>query len=173
MSRKAKPIPPEIVDYLDYNPETGVFTWKIATTNTVKVGQEAGTLTKKGYRHIKFKGEKYGSHRIAYFIYHGVDPSGKRIGHIDGNRSNNKIDNLRLATHSENLRNRSFQKNNKSGVVGVVWYKRHKKWMAYVNIMRKKIYLGYFDDIEEAKAARIAAEKKYFGEFRNDCNDNA
>jgi len=174
MSKKSIPIPPEIVDYLGYNPETGTLTWKKKTSNLsrIKIGQEAGTkVSSSGYINIIFKKKNYLAHRVAYFIYHGVDPKEKQVDHIDGDHFNNKIDNLRLATNSENIRNRPFQKNNKSGIVGVSWYEISKKWVAYVSIMKKRIHLGYFDDIEEAKAVRIEAEKKYFGEFRNDCNE--
>ena len=168
---KANPIPPEIVDYLDYNPETGILTWKVSPRPSVKVGQEAGSHRNKRYLGVRFKQKDYGYHRIAYFIYHGVDPLENEIDHIDGNSLNNKIDNLRLATRSQNVINRQFQKNNKSGVVGVHWEKKYQKWQARISYKNKKIHLGYFDDIEEAKAARIAAEKKYFGEYRNDCNE--
>jgi len=172
---KAKSIPPEVLDYLDYNPETGIITWKMKPPNSrrIKVGQEAGTkVSTSGYINIFFKKKLYLAHRLAYFIHHGVDPAEKHIDHIDGNRFNNKIDNLRLATNGQNLRNRQFNKNNTSGIVGVSWDKKHHKWKAIITYKYKRISLGYFDDIEEAKAARIAGEKKYFGEFRNDCNDN-
>lgn len=170
---KVKPIPPEIVDYLDYNPETGVSTWKKkpSSQSRIKIGQEAGRIDNRGYRRVKFKKRDYASHRLAYFIYHGVDPLEKQIDHIDGNPLNNKIDNLRPVTNSQNQMNRGFQSNNKSGIIGVYWHKGIKKWESYINVKKKKKNLGYFDDIEEAKAARIAAEKKYFGEFRNDCNE--
>lgn len=179
---KVKPIPPEIVDYFDYNPETGILTWKKKTSSAsrIKIGQKAGTKTSAGghskalkyvFIHISFKGIRYLAHRVAYFIYHGVDPKEKQVDHIDGNPLNNKITNLRLATGSQNQFNRSSQKNNKSGVVGVHWDKLRKKWRAYITARGERIYFGYFTDIAEAKAARIAAEKKYFGEYRNDCNE--
>ena len=168
---KVKPIPPEIVDYLDYNPETGVFTWKTTPKGGIKVGRKAGCKEINGYCSIQFKRKIYRAHRLAYFIYHGVDPLEKQIDHIDGNRFNNKIDNLRLATNSQNLRNRSFQKNNKTGIIGVYWCNTYKKWVARITYKNKMVFLGRFNDKEEAKDVRIAAEKKYFGEYRNDCNE--
>jgi len=173
---KVNPIPPEIVDSFDYDSETGIITWKISPCPRIKVGHKAGCKRKrnrgKGHDvYIKFKYKVYNASRVAYFLYHGVDPKEKQVDHIDENPLNNKIDNLRLATGSQNQFNRSFQKNNTSGIVGVNWDKKHQKWRARIRHKKKEIFLGYFDDIEEAKAARIAAEKKYRGEFRNDCND--
>ena len=177
MSKKPNPIPPEIVDYFDYNPETGIITWKISPCHAIKVGHKAGSKRKrsrgKGYEFfIRFNYKYYNASRLAYFLYHGKDPKGKQVDHIDGNPLNNKIDNLRLATGSQNQMNRGLLKNNTSGVVGVYWVESVQKWRAQIDCKNKRIYLGYFDDKEEAIAARIAAEKKYFGEFRNDCNDN-
>jgi len=177
---KAKPIPPEVVDYLDYNPENGILTWKKKTSiySAIKINQEAGCKRKRttGDCHeviIVFNQKFYKAHRIAYFIYHGVDPKEKQVDHIDGNPLNNKIDNLRLVTNNQNQFNKSFKKNNTSGVVGVCWHKSNKKWRARIYHKNKEISLGYFDDIEEAKAVRVVAEKKYFGKHRNNCNDNA
>jgi len=164
---KNTPLPPleELKEYLDYNPDTGEFTWKKATHKRIKIGQEAGTIS-KGYRRIQFNKKKCQAHRLAYYMYHGIDPLESEVDHIDGNYYNNKIDNLRLATHGENQRNRKLQINNTSGRTGVCWYKRYQTWASYIYVDKKRIHLGSFTDKEDAIQAREEAEIKYFGEFR-------
>lgn len=169
---KAKPLPPleELKEFLDYNPDTGIFTWKKQISN-LKVGQVAGVKQSKGYIQIRFKGGNYLAHRLAYYMYHGVDPLEKFIDHIDGDKTNNKIKNLRIANNSQNGTNRvSLAINNTSGVTGVVWNKRKKKWMARVTINRFQKHLGIFANKEDAIKSRREAEIKYYGDFRGKIN---
>ena len=164
---KHKPLPPleELKESLDYNPDTGIFTWIKCRSNNVKVGQEAGTLNTV-YRVVRFNGIFYKGHRLAYYMYHGIDPLEKQIDHKDGDPSNNKIDNLRLATHPENGSNRKQSKNKASGKNGVSWYSRTQKWEVYITASNKRKFLGYFTNKEDAIKAREEAEIKYYGEFR-------
>jgi hypothetical protein len=90
--------------------------------------------------------------------------AGKYCDHIDRNPLNNRRSNLRKATHKENSRNQSKSIRNMSGVVGVGWYKRYNKWVAYIKTDKRKT-LGYFDNKDDAIRARLNAEVKYFGEF--------
>ena len=167
-------LPPleELKEFLDYNPDTGVIIWKkkTAITSPIKIGQEAGYEKVKtetlSYREIKFNKTLYKAHRLAYYMYHGIDPSNNDIDHEDRNGLNNKINNLRPATRLENGRNRKFQKNNTSGITGVCWHKNRKKWMATIKIYGKQKYLGSYINKEDAAQARKEAEKKYFGKFR-------
>lgn len=92
-------------------------------------------------------------------------PSNMQVDHIDGDRLNNRRANLRLATKSENMRNRGPQADNKSGFKGVCWIVRDQRWMAQIKHNRKQIYLGYFETAEEAHAAYAAACIKYHGDF--------
>ena len=92
-------------------------------------------------------------------------PKGKVVDHIDHCKSNNCKSNLRICSHSENGKNRSISKNNTSGITGVTWKKRDKRWEAQITVDNKIIHLGYFKTIEEAAKARKEAEIKYFGEF--------
>jgi hypothetical protein len=169
---KNKPLPrlEELKEYFDYNPDTGIITWKKTTNQRIKVGEEAGCLNVQTknivYRCIKFNHSGYKTHRLAYYMYHGIDPLEKLVDHEDGNGLNNKIKNLRLATTPENGRNRRLQKTNTSGITGVHWNKRRKKWEAHIKVNFKKKWLGYFVNKEDAIQARKEAEKKYFGEFR-------
>ena len=94
-------------------------------------------------------------------------PSGFETDHIHGNKSrnDNRKLNLRISTHSQNLKNMSLSKANKSGVTGVCWYARKNKWISYITVDGKRIHLGYFEDFDEAVEVRREAEYKYFGEW--------
>jgi len=167
-----KPLPPlEVLkEHFDYNPDTGIIIWKKTTNQRIKVGEEAGCLnvmTKNlVYRRIKFNYFNYKAHRLAYYMYHGIDPRNNDIDHEDRNGLNNKINNLRLATRSDNCKNRSIAENNTSGVTGVTWNKKRRKWATQIKMNGKQKYLGYFVNKEDAIQARKEAEKKYFGKFR-------
>ena len=167
---KINPLPPleELKESLDYNPDTGIFTWKKQIANRIKVGEKAGSIdSDSGYCRIKFKNRLYLTHRIAYYMYHGIEPREKLIDHIDGDKINNKINNLRLATGSQNNMNRSMLgSNNTSGAIGVHWYKRERKWCARVTVDGVQKFLGYFINKEDAIKTRKEAAIKYHGEFR-------
>jgi len=165
---KSKPLPPleELRENIDYNPDTGIFTWIKKPSIATKVGQEAGSVNKDGYICISFRNNLYYAHRLAYYMYYGIDPLEKKIDHICGSCNNNKINNLRLATHSQNLMNRVVGIDNNSGATGVGWNKKSKKWRARINLDCVEKHLGYFTNKEDAIQARNEAEVKYYGEFR-------
>jgi len=100
------------------------------------------------------------AHRIIYAIMRGELPEGD-IDHIDRNPMNNRIDNLRDVSHSENLHNYKQRKTNSSGFTGVSWYARYRKWRAHIMVDNKQIHLGYFDDINDAVKARKLAKIRY------------
>ena len=137
-------------------------TWK--TWNTLFSGVEAGGVKRDGYRHVRITlGEKsrhYMAHRLVFAWHRGCWPEAQ-IDHIDHNRLNNQISNLRAVSHAENLRNKSLYANSSSGVTGVGWHKRSRKWRARIMVNRKLIHLGLFDNFENAVAARKSAEKKF------------
>lgn len=134
----------EIKDNLEYNPDTGVVSWKLGAFK----GKPAGSLS-EGYVRIRFKRKQYRAHRIAWVLFYGEWPT-QELDHIDGNRSNNAICNLREVTPTQNAQN----KHTKRGIpMGVSWHKRTKKWQARVMKDYKSIFLGYFDTVEEASAA--------------------
>ena len=166
---KYKPMPPleELKEFLDYNPDTGIFTWIKKPNRRIKVGQVAGRAHGNGYIRIRFKGIDYFAHRLAYYMYHGVDPLENLVDHKYGDGSNNKIKDLTLATYSQNGINRvNLNRNNTSGVIGVCWHKRFKKWQAQIIVNKVYKYLGSFTNKEDAIKARREAEIKYFGDFR-------
>jgi len=165
-----KPLPPleELKEFLDYNPDTGIFTWIKKTNRRIKVGQVTAITSANGYMRIMFKTIYYYAHRLAYYMYYGIDPLEKLVDHIDGDKANNKINNLRLATRSQNGMNRvSLAINNTSGATGVVWNKRKKKWAARITIDRFQKHLGLFASKEDAIKSRREAETKYYGDFRS------
>ena len=93
-------------------------------------------------------------------------PEGLEVDHIDGNPLNNQRNNLRLATHQENIRHRAnLNKNNSSGVTGVSWFKRDKKWRARIFVDGKEISLGLFNDKHDAITKRNEAVKRFYGQF--------
>ena len=95
---------------------------------------------------------------------------GMVVDHVNGNKQDNRIDNLRLCTNQENTFNAKISKNNTSGVHGVSFHKKTGKWRAYINHNRKQIYLGLFSSIEDAKYARVKAELEYHKEFSAFCS---
>lgn len=150
---------------LDYDLDTGIFTWKVNKSQRTKIGDVAGWLY-NGYREIEIDNKKYKAHRLAWLYVNGGMPK-NLIDHIDGNRSNNKISNLREATYQENNENYKTPKTNKSGVKNVSWYKNLGKWVVSISIRKTKKTIGYFDNLEFAELVAIEARNKYRLEFAN------
>ena len=147
-------------DVLDYQPETGVFTWKISPNKRIRVGDATGTSLSSGYRRVRVLGTSYRAHRLAWFYVHGEWPP-EQIDHINGVRDDNRIKNLRCATYTENQKNKRRGKNNTSGVVGVSWNKQRQKWHVVIKVNRQDIFLGLYEDWFESVCARKSAENKY------------
>ena len=163
---KALPTQARLKELLDYDLTTGKLYRKISTSNCVKVGDKAGCLASDGYIYIRIDSILYSAHRLIWMWHHNQDPDKLQIDHINGCRSDNRIENLRLCTQQKNMCNRTkLQSNNTSGITGVYWWKPSKSWKATICVNNKFIYLGYFKTIEEAAAARQAAELEYFGTF--------
>ncbi|MCK5236058.1 MAG: HNH endonuclease [Deltaproteobacteria bacterium] len=147
----------ELIKILNYNPETGIFMWKISTNRKIKIGDIAGHLDKQeGYIVIWVNKKKYLAHRLAWFYVYGVWPE-KDIDHDDHNRANNAIGNLNNADKQSNAKNMSLRCDNKSGVTGVTWHKETSKWIANI----AGVYLGGFTDKFEAICARMSANNKH------------
>lgn len=148
---------------LDYNPDTGIFTRKVSTSNSVKVGAVAGCPGGGGYLLIMIQRRLHLAHRLAWLYMHGEWPK-LTIDHINRNRSDNRIANLRDVSHKQNQQNKSKSSTNTSGHPGVSWYKPYSKWVAKIKHNYKHIHLGYFENLEDAVAARKAAEKLYWAD---------
>jgi len=167
-------ITPELLrQLLDYDCKTGKFHWRKRDVsffsasrhcdgwNTKYAGRETMTsVNAYGYLSTKIFSEHVLSHRAAWAYHYGEWPKGQ-IDHINGERSDNRILNLRDVHRNENAKNRREYACNKSGATGVCWHKRHKKWRAAIGAEGRKIYLGVFDDISDAIAARKSAERRY------------
>lgn len=154
----------ELADLLrqlfDYNPDTGLFTRTVTKNSNAKIGDIAGSVTDGGYITISIGGEVFRAHRLAWLYMYGEFPKNE-IDHINHNRADNRICNLRDVTRKENGKNRALSKNNKSGVCGVSWYKAGNKWQAGIKIDHRRIHLGHFTKFHEAVNARKNAEVLY------------
>lgn len=161
-AKEAAVSPALLAETFSYCPETGVLTWK-NSKRAYKNGCEAGRvitdLWGKSYRYVPCGGFKFMAHRIIWAIVKGQWPE-HQIDHCDGNGLNNKIDNLRHATNQQNGMNQK-KRTPASGHTGVRWHKGGKKWNARIKAEGREISLGLYVNIDDAVAARKAAEKKY------------
>ena len=157
-----KPLPSQekLLELFDY--KDGQLYWKVRIRTSIDLSKPAGCIEKNGYRRIQIEGKIYRAHRLVWKYHYGKDPK-EFIDHIDGNRINNNIENLREATNQQNLFNTGPSKNNKLGIKGVS--KNGNKYIARIEINGKSKYLGMFNTIEEARLVREEAEEKYFKGF--------
>lgn len=149
-------------EWLSYNPETGKLTW-IRSVGNGKRGEEAGS-DHQGYRKILLQGRPYLAHRLVWLYVHGEWPP-DQIDHINMDRSDNRLANLRLASGADNCRNKKKRSDNKSGAKGVCWDKQSKRWVAQIRYNGVTHRLGYFDTVEEGAAAYKKAAEAAYGEF--------
>lgn len=126
-----------------------------------QMGRPVGHVCKSGYRSIRLNGNPYRAHKVIWALQHGVWPIGD-IDHINGCRDDNRIDNLREATRSQNLAN---SKQRSENLKGAHFDKRRQTWSARITINYKEIWLGTYASEAEAHAAYLKAAQKYFGEF--------
>lgn len=157
-----RPLPPidELRRRLAYRSD-GVLIWKRPPSARVKAGSVAGAINNKGnkgYRVIRFDNELYLVHRIAWAIVKREDPLAFEIDHINGNKLDNRMQNLRKASRVENNRN-------KKRVKGYTFCKKKEKWKAQIRANSKNNNLGYFDTEEQAREAYLRAKEKLHGEF--------
>ena len=151
----------DIKDIYEYR--DGSLFWKVAKSNVVKIGDRAGYITKHGYRKVMMNGRQLYEHRVIFFMHNGYMP--KQIDHINGNKLDNRIENLREVTHSENAMNVRIRKTNKSGTKGVCWDNTRKKWKVAITANKKTINCGRYDDLELAELVAIEARDKYHRQF--------
>lgn len=149
-----------------YDQKSGVMTWLVRTSNRVKIGDVVGSSHVQGYREVGVNGRSYLLHRLVWLHVHGSWPS-SHIDHVNGDRTDNRIMNLREATRSQNLSNRRATRLNTSGYKGVTWERRRKKWQAQITVRRKLKFLGYFDCVKKAHDAYWKAAQELHGEFAN------
>lgn len=144
---------------LSYEPDTGQLRWVKTNSPRAQAGSIAGCKCKsKGYILVRVNNRLMSAHRIIWMLVYGEYPS--EIDHIDGDRSNNRIENLRSVNRSGNNQNRGIQKNNISGVTGVRFDQERSKWSAQIQVNKKIKHLGRFKTMEEAAAAYAEAKAK-------------
>lgn len=127
---------------IKYNPETGLFNKK--------------GYVELGYLRIRLKGKQYMAHRLAWLYSYGEWP--KYIDHINHDKTDNRIANLRSVSHTENMKNKPKYKNNKSGITGV--YQMEKNWRVLITSNKKRMHVGYYPSLFDAACARKSAENK-------------
>jgi hypothetical protein len=149
---------------LAYCPAIGEFTRLVGVRGGGKAGSKAGSLRLDGYTQVMINGKLYRAHRLAWLYEHGAWPV-DIIDHVDQDRSNDRISNLRECSQSENQRNVGLRVDSNSGFKGVSWHKASGKFRAHASVNGKLKHLGYFLTSESANAARIAHEISQDCEF--------
>lgn len=153
-------------DYLHYGKQTGVIYWKKRPRwSHVKIGDPVGCKSQSGYRVFHLDGAMFFAHRVAWWMSYGKWPV-EELDHINGDRFDNRMENLREATRLENTYNkRPFSKTG-TGLKGAYTHaSMNGKWFAQIVANKKQIYLGRFDTEAEAHAAYVVAARKHHGEF--------
>ena len=146
-----------------YCTETGVLTWLPRLDdprwNRVFAGKPAGGVDGKGYVRIRSEGNNWNAHRVIWKLVHDEEP--EYVDHINGNRADNRLCNLRSVSKTENARNTRLKRHNTSGVSGVHWRTKDQRWAATIHHNGALVRLGQYRLFEDAVAARRAAEAKY------------
>ena len=140
-------------ELLDYDPETGLFTWRVTVNNRAWAGTVADAINHAGYNYIGIEGQRYLAHRLAWLYVHGNWPS-KEIDHINRVRSDNRFCNLREATRALNARNKA----------GLGYRRKGNRFAAAIRVNRKYLYLGTFDTEGQARSAYLAARSASIAE---------
>lgn len=160
----------EVKRLFHYDPETGLFHWRVTVSNRAPEGSRAGVRTKvgkdgaHGYVMLCVDWVKYPAHCVAWLYMTGEWPANE-VDHINRVRHDNRWSNLREATRTQQLQNTTIRSDNSTGVKGVAWDKTRDKWQAYISIDGKRVPLGRFGSFEDAATARKNAEVKYFGDY--------
>lgn len=151
----------DLKSIFEYDPLTGILRWKNGRSNMVK-GSIAGCVSCAGYKSITIDSKTYRLHRVIWIFMFGHIPEGFYIDHINGNKIDNRLENLRLVTNSQNQQNRPAPKNSSSGYRGVTWHKQAGKWMARICCNNQRKTIGFFDTSEAAYEAYKEEAKKNF-----------
>ena len=180
MTKKPLPSIKTLRQALHYDPKTGFLFWKnrplshfsgyggsgcrVRTQSSINrrcAGKRAmACMDKKGYPHGRINGKTFRAHRVIWALVHGEWPS-LQIDHINGDKADNRIDNLRCVESYINQQNMKMSSLNKSGCTGVRFVKSSKKWKSEISYRGKSIHIGTFDNFRDAVFARKKAEKKY------------
>jgi hypothetical protein len=153
----------EVRALIDYDPSTGAFQWK-ARSNAYfdkrRIGRSVGAVSNKGYLRITINKKRYLAHRLAILIQEGEWPQGE-VDHINGEKTDNRYANLRVASRHENMQNTKLFAANSSGYAGVSIDRSTSLWRARITHKRKEFHLGSYKTKEEAYQAYLVAKAKY------------
>ncbi len=154
-------------DYIKslFNYQDGKLIRRITRSPNAKKGDCVGSLNGRGYLHVNIDGKFHYVHRLIFLYHNGYTP--EVLDHIDGDKTNNNINNLRECSNMENSHNSKTPSHNKSGIKGVCWATRERKWMAYVKLNKKCSYFGLHSDIRDAEKAAIKGRMELHGDFAN------
>ena len=155
-------------ELFEYGKETGKLYWKV-TRQRGNVGDEVGCDNGRGYLVTRINNKNYKVHRVIFLMHKGYLP--KTLDHVNGDRADNRIENLRAVTRSQNQHNRKLNKNNTSGYKGVSFDARLKLWKASICLEGKRIHLGSYKTLEEADSVVRKAREELHGIFAHhgDC----
>lgn len=152
-------------ELLNYDPETGVFTWKVNRRGTARAGTVAGTPHNAGYLTIRVDRTPYLAHRLAWVYVHGDLPDDLEVDHKNLIKTDNRIDNLRAVTHALNMINTPSRRTSTTGIKNVSFHKHTGTWRVTMPVHGKRRDIGYFRDIELAEFVAYEAREFYHGEF--------
>lgn len=150
-------------EVLSFDQETGIFRWKVRMRQRA-CSEIAGSVNPDGYRQICIDQKIHKAHRLAWFYVNGNEPDGM-LDHINGDRLDNRISNLRLASASQNTANSRKRRNNSCGYKGVYLHKLSGLYMARITVNYKSILVGYYRKPEDAHAAYVSAAQDHFGAY--------
>ena len=172
--RKIELTQERLKEVFDYIVDTGELRWRVSRDSGFRKGAiKAGTLSgcvckSTGYLIIDYNKRKYKAHRLVWIYVNGVIPDGLLIDHVDGDKTNNRVSNLRLCTPQDNVRNTGIRKDNTSGYKGVSWSVQKQRWVAQTSVNGKKQHLGYYLTEEKAVSAYEKFCLETHGEFYRD-----
>ena len=149
----------DILQSLTYKYNTGEFYWNKTVSSKAVKGSLAGTVNSDGYRQIKYKGKNYLSHRLVMLMLSEIS-SGEQVDHINHDRLDNRLSNLRLVNNATNHKNKKLYNNNKTGVLGVGFIDRLSKWSVHISVNGKQSYQGVFSTLFDATCVRKSLELK-------------
>jgi HNH endonuclease len=155
--------PEEVRRLFDYR-EDGQLVRKVSTSSNARAGDVAGYINSEGYREIRINGQRHYAHRLIFLYHHGRWPEGE-IDHASGVKSDNRIENLREATNSQNQANKSKLCTNTSGYRGVSFHKASGKWRTQIKSGGKIRHESYWDNKKQAHIAYLRGASKLFGDF--------
>lgn len=151
-------------DLLEYDPETGRMIWRVSLRGPAKLGSPAGVIDRNGYHVIRIAGVQYKAHRLAWLYVHGEWPP-TLIDHSNGDKTDNRIANLRMCTSTQNQWNKKGSPSARNGGLKGASKRTNGSWRSRITVDGKSIHLGTFGTAHEAHTAYVNAAHRFFGEF--------